>query len=73
MCNNITGIDLVDQNRDMACVETRLRCSWKLLILIYFDLNVGMACANIRLRCSLISLTFSYLIKLGIWHVLKLD
>ena len=38
-----------------------------------FDQNVGMECANIRLRCSLISLTFIYLIKLGIWHVLKLD
>ena len=38
-----------------------------------FDQNVGMVCANIRLRCSLISLALIYLIKLGIWHVLKLD
>ena len=35
MCNNITGIDLFDQIRDMACVEIRLRCSWKSLVLIY--------------------------------------
>ena len=38
-----------------------------------FDLNVGMTCANVRVRCLLISLTLIYLIKLGIWHVLKLD
>ena len=38
-----------------------------------FDLNMGMACANVRLSCLLISLTLIYLIKLGIWHVLKLD
>ena len=38
-----------------------------------FDQNVGMVCANIRFRCSLISLALIYLIKLGIWHVLKLD
>ena len=38
-----------------------------------FDLNVGMACANVRLRCTIISLALIYLIKIGIWHVLKLD
>ena len=38
-----------------------------------FDLNVGMACANVRLRCAIISLALIYLIKIGIWHVLKLD
>ena len=30
-----TGIDLFDQIRDMACVEIRLRCLWKSLVLIY--------------------------------------
>ena len=34
MCNNITGIDLFDQNMDMACVENRLRCSWISHVLI---------------------------------------
>ena len=38
-----------------------------------FDQNVGMACANIRFRCAIISLTLIYLIKIGIWHVLKLE
>ena len=38
-----------------------------------FYLNVGMVCANVRFRCLLISLTLIYLIKIGIWHVLKLD
>ena len=38
-----------------------------------FDKNVSMECAEVRLRCSLISLALIYLIKLGIWHVLKLD
>ena len=38
-----------------------------------FDLNVGMPCANVRLRCAIISLASIYLIKIGIWHVLKLD
>ena len=38
-----------------------------------FDQNVGMACANVRLRCAIISLALIYLIKLWIWHVLKLD
>ena len=38
-----------------------------------FDQIVGMVCANIRLRRSLISLALIDLIKLGIWHVLKLD
>ena len=32
---NITGFDSFDQIKDMACVEIRLRCSWKLLVLIY--------------------------------------
>ena len=38
-----------------------------------FDLNVGMACGNVRLRCAIISLVLIYLIKIGIWYVLKLD
>ena len=37
---DITDIYLFDQIRDMTCVEIRLRCSWKLLVLILFDLNV---------------------------------
>ena len=37
------------------------------------DLNVGMACADVRLRCAIISLALIYLIKIEIWHVLKLD
>ena len=37
-----------------------------------FDLNVSMACANVRLRCAIISLALIYLIKIGIWHVLKI-
>ena len=36
-----------------------------------FDQNVGMECANIRLRCAIISLALIYLIKIGIWHVLR--
>ena len=35
MCNNITCIDLFDKNRDMVCVEIRLNCLWKSLVLIY--------------------------------------
>ena len=38
-----------------------------------FDQNVGMACVNVKLRCTIISLALIYLIKIGIWHVLKLD
>ena len=38
-----------------------------------FDLNVGMACADVRLRCTIITLALIYVIKIGIWHVLKLD
>ena len=38
-----------------------------------FDQKVGMTCAGARLRCSLISLVFIYLIKMWIWHVLRLD
>ena len=38
-----------------------------------FDQNAGMACANVRLRCAIISLVLIYVIKIGIWHVLKLD
>ena len=38
-----------------------------------FDLNVGMACANVRFRYLLIPLALIYLIKMWVWHVLKLD
>ena len=37
-----------------------------------FDQNVGMACAKVRLRCSWKSLVLN-LIKMWVWHVLKLD
>ena len=37
------------------------------------DQNVGMAYANVRLKCLLISLVLIYLIKMWIWHVLRLD
>ena len=35
MFMDITGIDLFDQNVDLACAEVRLRCSWISLVLIY--------------------------------------
>ena len=55
---NITGIDLFDQNSDMACANIRLRCSYEYQTGIdLFDLNVGMACANVRLRCSCDNIT----------------
>ena len=38
-----------------------------------FDQKVGMTCAGARLRCSWISLVLIYLIKMWIWHVLRLD
>ena len=38
-----------------------------------FDQKVGMACAEVRHRCSWISLVLIYLIKMWIWHVLRLD
>ena len=38
-----------------------------------FDRNVGMACAKIRFRCSWKSLVLIELIKMFLWHVLKLD
>ena len=38
-----------------------------------FDKNVGMTCAGARLKCSSISLVLIYLIKMCIWHALRLD
>ena len=44
-----------------------------------FDQNVGMTCAkvesNVRIRCLWIdlSLVLIYLIKIWVWHVLRLD
>ena len=38
-----------------------------------FDQNVGMACTEVRHRCSWVSLVLIYLIKMWVWHVLKLD
>ena len=38
-----------------------------------FDQNMGMAYANIRLKCLWILLVLIYLIKMWVWHVLKLD
>ena len=35
MFMDITGIDLFDQNVDMAGAGARLRCSWISLVLIY--------------------------------------
>ena len=33
---DITGIDLFNQNVDLACVEVRHGCSWISLVLIYW-------------------------------------
>ena len=33
---DITGIDLFDQNVDLACAEVRHRCLWISLVVIYF-------------------------------------
>ena len=38
-----------------------------------FDQNVGMACAEVRVTCSWLSPVLIYLIKMWVWHVLKLD
>ena len=38
-----------------------------------FDQNVGMACAEVRVTCSCVSPVLIYLIKMWVWHVLKLD
>ena len=35
MFMDITGIDLFDQNVDLACTEVRHRCPWISLVLIY--------------------------------------
>ena len=34
---DITGIDLFHQIVSMACAKGRLRCSWILLVLIFFN------------------------------------
>ena len=39
----------------------------------FFDQNVDLACAEVRHRSSWISLVLIYLIKMWIWHVLRLD
>ena len=38
-----------------------------------FDQNVGMACAEVTVECSWVSRVLIYLIKMWVWHVLKLD
>ena len=38
-----------------------------------FDQHVGMTCAKVKLRCSGISLILIYLIKIWVWHVVRLD
>ena len=38
-----------------------------------FDQNVGMAYAEVRLRCLWILLVLIYLIKMWVWHKVKLD
>ena len=48
MFMDVTGIDLFDQNVDLACTE-------------------------VRHRCSCISLVLIFVIKMWIWHVLRLD
>ena len=35
MLMDITGIELFDQNVDLACAEVRHRCLWISLVLIY--------------------------------------
>ena len=39
----------------------------------FLDQKVDMACAKASLRCTQISVVFIYLIKMWIWHVLRLD
>ena len=71
---HITGIDLYDQNVDMACAIIRVRCSWMdITVINLFDQNVGIACAKVRLRCPCISLLLIYLITMWVWHVPMLD
>ena len=41
MLMDITGINLFDQNVDMACPEVRLRCSW---ISNFKGLILGLKC-----------------------------
>ena len=72
MFMDITGIDLFDQNVRMACAKVRIRCSWILLVLIFFYQNVFMACAIVRLRCSWTLLVLIYFIKMWVWYILKL-
>ena len=38
-----------------------------------FDQNVGMARAEVIVTCSWVSPVLIYLIKMWVWHVLKLD
>ena len=75
MFMDIIGIDLFDQNVNMVYTEVRLRCFWILHCtgIDLFDQNVEMACPEIRLRCLWISLVLIYLIKMWVWHALKLD
>ena len=66
MFMDITGIDLFDQNVDVACPGSR--CFWILQCtgIHLFDQNMGMPCPGIRLRCSWISLVLIYLIKMWV-------
>ena len=61
----ITGIDLFDQNVDLACTEVRHRMLLDITGIDLFDQKVGMACAKVRHRSSWISLVLIYLIKCG--------
>ena len=38
-----------------------------------FDQNVSMGYANVRFRCSWILLVLIYLIKMWVWHVVRLN
>ena len=49
MFMDITSTDLFDQNVGMACAIVRLRCSWTLLVLIYFIKMWVMAYAEAML------------------------
>ena len=71
MFMDITGIDLFDQSVGVTFANVGLTCSW--ISIDLFDQKYGHGMITVRLRCSLLSLALIYLIKLGIWHVLKLD
>ena len=58
MFMDITGINLFDQNVDVACPEIT-----DIIGIDLIDPNVGMSYAEVRLRCSCILLANDFLIK----------